>query len=190
MLATGVSSWREHAAIAWTRVQPAGGGAGCVWSDIAAGAGGAVCGAGIASAAGAGTLAGAGGFAAVGDGSGIGAGSATVAGVGSDVGGGDVGVGSGAKTGARRAEDAGIVALIMTGVPVPIADATCNTLQLVRRMQPCDWVLEMRDGSGVPWMPTCGFDRLIQATPTGLFGPGWMVAFGSLRLPSQNSAGL
>jgi hypothetical protein len=121
-----------------------------------------------------------------------GAGTVVEAGVGSVAG---VGNGVSAVVGAvaidaRKVSDDGMVALIRTGVPAPTADATCNTLQLVRRMQPWDWVLEMREGSGVPWMPTCGFDRLIQATPTGLFGPGWIVAFGSFFLPSQNSAGL
>ena len=144
-------------------------------------------GAGIASAGGGAIVEGAGMFASVGIAAG--AGSAAVAGVASVGNGACVAIAEDA-TGARSVSGEGIVSLISTGVPAPIADATCNTLQLVRRMQPCDWVLEMREGSGVPWMPTCGFDRLIHATPTGLFGPGCIVALESRWLPSQNSAGL
>ena len=40
-----------------------------------------------------------------------------------------------------------------TGVPGPTEAATRSALQLVRRMQPCDWVLPMVEGTGVPWMP-------------------------------------
>ena len=147
-------------------------------------------GAGIASAGGGAVGEGAGLFASAGIAAGARssalAGVASVAGVGNAA---CVAIGADAP-GARSVSGDGIVSLISTGVPAPIADATCNTLQLVRRMQPWDWVLEMREGSGVPWMPTCGFDRLIHATPTGLFGPGWIVALESRWLPSQNSAGL
>ena len=121
------------------------------------GGGGTVDGAGIASVGGGGSVDGATGmFASVG----VAAGAGTVveAGVGSVADVGSVaGVGNGVSTvagaaaiDARSVSEDGMVSLISTGVPAPSADATCNTLQLVRRMQPCDWVLEMREGSGVP----------------------------------------
>lgn len=40
-----------------------------------------------------------------------------------------------------------------TTAPRATAFATASTSQLVRRMQPCDCVLAMLAGSGVPWMP-------------------------------------
>jgi len=33
------------------------------------------------------------------------------------------------------------------------AEASASAFQLLRRMQPCDSVLPILDGSGVPWMP-------------------------------------
>lgn len=40
-----------------------------------------------------------------------------------------------------------------TTTPALIDLATASASQLVRRMQPCDCVLPMLAGSGVPWMP-------------------------------------
>lgn len=39
------------------------------------------------------------------------------------------------------------------GMPGATACASAAAFQLVRRMQPCDWVLPTVDGSGVPWIP-------------------------------------
>ena len=39
------------------------------------------------------------------------------------------------------------------GMPALTASASASASQLVSRMQPCDCVLPMCEGSGVPWMP-------------------------------------
>lgn len=44
--------------------------------------------------------------------------------------------------------------------------------QLVKRIQPCDAVLEIADGFGVPWIPNDFLLKPIQMFPTGAFGPG------------------
>ena len=41
----------------------------------------------------------------------------------------------------------------IAGVPGATACASAAASQLVRRMQPCDWLLPIMEGSGVPWMP-------------------------------------
>ena len=44
--------------------------------------------------------------------------------------------------------------------------------QLVKRIQPCDAVLEIAEGFGVPWIPNDFLLKPIQIFPTGPFGPG------------------
>src|SRR6185437_2590078 len=41
----------------------------------------------------------------------------------------------------------------IAGVPTDTACATAAASQLVKRIQPCDCVLPMVEGSGVPWIP-------------------------------------
>ena len=166
----------------------AGGGGGTGWFPGGSCGIASVGGAGTFGSALAGTVAGAGATAGTGPTGGMG----SVAGAGAGGGVALVASTGGAMAGvaARSAAADGICLLIITGVDAATADATCSALQLVRRMQPWDWVLEMVEGSGVPWMPTCGFDRPIQTMPTGLFGPGWMVAVAPCGLLSQNSLGL
>ena len=41
----------------------------------------------------------------------------------------------------------------IAGVPAATMSASSVTSQLVRRMHPCDSVLPMAEGSGVPWIP-------------------------------------
>jgi len=48
--------------------------------------------------------------------------------------------------------------------------------QLVKRIQPCDAVLEIKDGFGVPWIPKDFLLKPIQMLPTGAFGPGGSVS--------------
>ena len=44
--------------------------------------------------------------------------------------------------------------------------------QLVNRIQPCEAVLEINDGFGVPCIPNDFLLKPIQILPTGPFGPG------------------
>ena len=44
--------------------------------------------------------------------------------------------------------------------------------QLVKRIQPCEAVLEINDGFGVPCIPNDFLLKPIQILPTGPFGPG------------------
>ena len=74
-------------------------------------------------------------------------------------------------------------------MPGDTALASSSAVQLVRRMQPCDWVLPIVLGSGVPWMPRFFLDKSIQATPTGLFGPAGILALLWPGSASQNSLG-
>src|SRR5207248_8329312 len=62
-----------------------------------------------------------------------------------------------------------------TGVPFLTRRASVSASQLVSRMQPCDCVLPIASGSGVPWMPYPFAESAIHTTPTGLFGPGFTV---------------
>jgi hypothetical protein len=56
--------------------------------------------------------------------------------------------------------------------------------------EPCDSVLPILSGSGVPWMPYEGAVRSIQTRPTGLFGPGLMVSGSLVFTPFQANFGL
>src|ERR1700736_4949162 len=61
---------------------------------------------------------------------------------------------------------------IMTVLPTLTRSLSRMTSQLATRMQP--WLAARPIGCGlfVPWMPMPGLFKLIQTTPTRLFGPG------------------